>query len=418
MYGGKDVDYNTNQGDTVMKKISLFIFLLCGTILTNAVQTPEELLQTLSLKEKIGQLFMVAAVADEEIAKDIITSKPYRMDKEYIEELICDYGIGGIIYLGKSDPEKQIMRTAHFQRLSTIPLLVGQDLEPGRIGTSQLPDFFDFPSNKALGTIEDNDLIYQTGLVIGTLCKALGVHINFAPVVDVNNNPDNSIINDRSFGNNQELVVQKAIPFMYGSQDVGILACAKHFPGHGDTNVDSHLDLPFIGHDKERLYEIELYPFVKMINAGVACIMTAHLEIPAFEQQKNLPSSLSKNIVTDLLQKELGFKGLVITDSLHMYGVTKFFNPGEYELYALLAGNDILLCPFDVPLAIESIKKALEDGRLSQNQLDAHVLKILEAKEYVFLHNDRIPTMENFRQLNVEEIAAFKERLGDIVRHS
>lgn len=331
----------------------------------------------LTLDQKIGQLFMVAAVADEEVAKDFLSKKSYRMDKEYITELITQYHIGGIIYLGKSDTEKQIERTQYFQNISAIPLLVGQDLEPGRVGVSRLQTMQKFHNNQKLGQINSEEGTYQTALEIGKLCKQLGVHINFAPVADVNNNPNNPVINDRSFGDNPELVAEHAIAFARGLQDAGIIACAKHFPGHGDTNVDSHFDLPIIMHDKKRLHAIELYPFKKLIAANIPAIMVGHLEVPAFEEQPKLPSSLSKKIVTDLLQKELGFNGLIITDSLHMYGVTKYFNPGEYELYGLLAGNDILLCPFDVPAAVAAIKKAITDNLITEQEINTHVEKIL-----------------------------------------
>lgn len=334
----------------------------------------------LTIEQKIGQLFMVAAVVDEDLAKNIIESKPYRLDKEYIEYLIHEYHIGGVIFLGKSDVEKQIERTQHFQSLSTIPLLIGQDLEPGRVGISRLPDECNFPSNQSLGERNNTKETYQTAIQIGTLCQKLGVHINFAPVTDVNNNPNNPVINDRSFGDNPEIVTQHAIAFAQGLRDVGIIACAKHFPGHGDTNIDSHYDLPIIAHNKERLNEIELYPFKQLIAAHIPAIMIGHLEVPAYEPQEKLPSSLSKKIVTDLLQKELGFDGLIITDSLHMYGVTKYFNPGEYELYGLLAGNDILLCPFDVPAGVAAIKQALAQGLITEKEIDVHVEKILRIK--------------------------------------
>ena len=199
---------------------------------------------------------MVAAVADEEVAKDFLSKKTYRMDKEYITELITQYHIGGIIYLGKSNTEKQIERTQYFQNISAIPLLIGQDLEPGRVGISRLQAMECFFNNKELGERNEIKMTYTTGHKIGQYCKKLGVHINFAPVADVNNNPNNPVINDRSFGDDPELVTQHAIAFARGLRDAGIIACAKHFPGHGDTTVDSHFDLPLITHDKKRLHAI------------------------------------------------------------------------------------------------------------------------------------------------------------------
>ncbi len=341
----------------------------------------------LTLEQKIGQLFMVTAVADEEIAHEIMKKKPYRMDKEYIEALIATYHIGGIIFLGKSDYLKQIERTKHFQNLSIIPLLIGQDLEPGRVGAARFADFAHFPHNKQLGIMDNKEYTYYMGKAIGDIAKTLRVDIVFAPVADVNNNPKNPVINDRSFGDNPELVAKHAIAFARGLRDMNIIACAKHFPGHGDTNVDSHYDLPLISHDKERLHAIELAPFKELIAADIPAIMIAHLEIPALESEDNISSSLSKKIVTDLLRKELGFDGLIITDALDMGGISNQYTNGNAELQALIAGNDILLCPVDVPMAVCAIKKALADQRITEKEIDVHVEKILEIKKSIYLQS-------------------------------
>jgi len=343
--------------------------------------TLDQKIGQLTLHQKIGQLFMVAAVANEEVAQDFMDKKPYRLDKEYITQLITDYHIGGIVYLGKSDFKKQQTRTWYYQSKSSIPLLIGQDLEPGRVGRSRLQEMRNFLDNEQLGQLNNSKLTYDTSREIGLLCKVMGVHINFAPVADVYTNPNNSVIKDRSFGDNRETVAKHAAIFAYGLKEVGIIACAKHFPGHGDTDVDSHDDLPKIVHDKDRLHEIELYPFKQLISQDIPMIMVGHLEVPAFEPQEKLPSSLSKNIVTKLLRQELGFKGLIITDSLHMYGVTKYFKPGEYELYALLAGNDILLCPFNVPAAVTAIKEAIKQERITEQEIDEHVARIMHVKK-------------------------------------
>lgn len=345
----------------------------------------EALLNSLTIDEKIGQLFMVAAVSDEEQNEDIILSQPYHMDKEYIEELIRKYHIGGIIFLGRSTPEQQIALTTHFQNLSVIPLLIGQDLEPGFIMSKRFPTVEQFPDAAILGTYNDDE-VYAIGAKLAALCKELGVHINFAPVTDVNTNPDNPIINNRSFGTTPELVTQKAIAFMRGLQDNGIFACAKHFPGHGDTKIDSHSGLPRVPHTRERLDRVELPPFISLIDSGIACVMIAHLEVPALEPEANRPTSLSRNVVTNLLQKEFGFEGLVFTDALNMQGIVKHFQPGKIELNALLAGNDILLCPMDVPKSIALIKQSLNEGKISVEELDHHVLKILRAKQWIFEH--------------------------------
>lgn len=339
----------------------------------------------LTTDQKIGQIFVVGAVADEDIAKDFMNKKNYFLDKKSITKLITQYQIGGIVYLGKSDPDKQKERTAYFQGLSSIPLLVGQDLEPGRVGVSRLQVMRSFPNNQELGNLNDEQWTYDIALVIGQLCKYLGVHINFAPVADVNNNPNNPVINDRSFSGNPETVAQHATAFARGLQDAGIIACAKHFPGHGDTEVDSHYDLPKIAHDKERLDAIELYPFKELIASNIPMIMMGHLEVPVFERQKNLPSSLSKNIVTKLLREELGYKGVIITDALDMGGVTHYYADGQAELQALLAGNDILLCPVNVPAAVAAIKQAIVEGRITEQEIDAHVERIMHLKKLVGL---------------------------------
>jgi beta-glucosidase-like glycosyl hydrolase len=356
--------------EPVMKRLCLLN--LCIIFCSHALEFQ---LTTLSLDQKIGQLFMVAAVADEEIAYNFMMRKSYRMDKEYIQQLIEQYHIGGIIYLGPSSPEKQIERTADYQAMSIIPLLVGQDLEPGRVGKARLPDFFDFPSNQQLGLQEDS-ATYQAGYEIGLVCKSLSVHINFAPVVDVNNNPCNPVINDRSFGDSSELVAHKAVVFMHGLRDAGIIACAKH--------VDSHIGLPVIAHDVNRLHAIELYPFKKMIAVDIPMIMIGHLEVPAFEHTKNIPATLSKNIVTNLLRNELGFTGLIVTDGLDMRGITDHYCAQEIAVRALCAGNDILLCSTDVPAAFAAIKNAIEAGIISVEELDEHVARILRMKESVF----------------------------------
>lgn len=337
-------------------------------------------INNLTLNQKIGQLFMVAAVADEKIAKDCIQKKLYRMDKEYITTLIKDYHIGGIIYLGKSDPEKQKKRTQQFQKISAIPLLIGQDLEPGRVGIARLQQMDCFANNKKLGEGNNIENTYKTGCAIGQFCKKLGVHINFAPVADINNNPHNPVINDRSFGDDPELVAQHTVAFAQGLHNAGIIACAKHFPGHGDTTIDSHYALPIITHDTQRLHAIELYPFKKLIAENIPAIMIGHLEIPALEDKPKTPSTVSKKIVTDLLQKELGFKGLIITDGLDMQGITNDYKNGQAELQALLAGNDILLTPVDVPAAVTAIKQAIKDNLITEQEIDAHVKKILDIK--------------------------------------
>lgn len=374
-----------------MKKLILMLILSAQTIHTlppdfrSTEHWAEETLQRLTLREKIGQLFMVATAANLTQQEEGLTSKllecPYKKAHDYIKQLIRDYHIGGIIFLYKSTPEEQIALSNELQCLSDLPLLVGQDCESGL--NMRLYDTVRFPRNMTLGALQDPMLVYEVGREIGEQCKAIGVHLNFAPVIDINNNPKNPVINDRSFGENKQTVADYGTLLMKGMQDVGILTCAKHFPGHGDTTVDSHEALPTIMKSKSVLHDNELYPFKKLIDAHVTAVMTGHLNVPTLDPS-GLPASLSPRIVTDLLKDELGFTGLVITDGLGMKAITENFKPGEIEWYALAAGNDILLCPVDVPKAVKYIEQAVTDGRFSEDELNNRVLKILRAKEYVF----------------------------------
>lgn len=341
-------------------------------------------LQSLTVREKIGQLFMVAAISSEEQSEESLASSllkcPYKMDQAHIEYLIKEYKIGGVIFLYKSTPEKQIDLTNHYQELSKTPLLIGQDCEWGL--SMRLYNTIQFPRNLLLSKMQDKQLIYAVGREIGRQCKAIGVHINFAPVVDVNTNPKNPVIGTRSFGDDPHRVAHAGELMMRGLQDVGVMACAKHFPGHGDTSVDSHFALPVVQHDMERLNSVELVPFRCLIDAGVCGVMSAHLAIPALEAESGRPATFSYCVMTHLLENELHFKGLKITDGLGMQALTNHYAPGQIELQALLAGNDILLCPLDVPKAVVLIEQAIERGKFSIDELEKRVLKILKAKEW------------------------------------
>jgi len=374
----------------------------------------EKTLKNMTLQEKIGQLFMVATTScfdqQEEALASSFFESPYTMDQEHIEMLIKTYHIGGLIFIYKSTPGPQIDMVNHYQKMSKVPLLIGQDCEWGL--SMRLYETIRFPHNMTLGAIEDDALIYEVGKEIGRQCKAIGVHINFAPVVDVNNNPNNPVINDRSFGEDKERVAKLGTLFMNGLHDAGVIAFAKHFPGHGDTDIDSHLDLPRVPHAKERLHTIELYPFKRLIDEGVMAIMNAHLEIPAFDDTPHLPSTLSYSIVTDLLQKQLGFNGLIITDALGMKGVTKYHEPGQVELKAFLAGNDILLCPVDTVKACKLLERAVKDGIIPQDELDRRVLKILKAKEWVFERHNRFVDKEKaLQQIDTPAAHELKKKL-------
>lgn len=354
------------------------VYIITTLLLTSLLLQASDL----TLDEKIGQIFMVAAVSDEELNKEFMADKtmaPYIMDKEYIARLIKEYHVGGVVFLGRGTIQKQIERTAYFQFLSKIPLLIGQDLEPGLV-SRRVIDGINVAYASELGKLEDQE-VYAQAQLIAEQAHKLGVHIIFAPVVDVNTNPVNPVIGRRAFGDNKELVAQKGIAFMRGLQDAGIIACAKHFPGHGDTSTDSHETLPTIAHDYARITDIELYPFKKLIKSGVQAVMIAHLAVPALEEKSNLPTSLSEAVTTKLLKKKLGFSGLVVTDGLGMKALTDFFSPGQVAVQAIKAGAHILLCPVDVPESVQAIKEALAEGTITEEQLDKVVTKIMRFKK-------------------------------------
>lgn len=316
--------------------------------------------------ERVGQLFMVAAYSG---------GKDY--NEPEIKKLVQAHQVGGLIFM-QGTPEAQATQNNAYQRMAQVPLLIGMDAEWG-LGM-RLTGVKDMPRSMLVGATHDTALAYRLGAAIAAQCKRLGVHINFAPVVDVNNNPKNPIINARSFGEDKEWVSRMGVAYMRGLQDNGVMACAKHFPGHGDTETDSHKDLPTIKKSFEQLNELELYPFRKMIYAGVKSIMVAHLDIPALEQEPHIPTTLSKNTITNVLKSQMGFEGLVFTDALNMQGVAKYFEPGDVDLRAFLAGNDVLLFSQDVPTAIAKILGAIEEGKVSKDELEKRVKKILSAK--------------------------------------
>ncbi|MFG6685898.1 glycoside hydrolase family 3 N-terminal domain-containing protein [Mariniflexile sp. HNIBRBA6329] len=326
---------------------------------------------SLSLEEKVGQLYMVQ-----------VMSKQDQAANEKIIDLIRTHHIGGIIY-SLGDPVRQAKLNNELQALSKIPLLIGMDAEWGL--SMRLDSTYAFPWNMTLGAISDNNLIEQTGKQIGEHCKRLGVHFNFAPVVDINTNPLNPIIGNRSFGEDRDNVTQKASAFMKGMQGAGVLASAKHFPGHGDTDQDSHKTLPTINFNKKRIDSIELYPYKKLINEGLSSVMVAHLKVPSLEPTGS-PSSLSKHIVTDILKDKLGFQGLIFTDALDMKGAADFKEVGSIDLAAFKAGNDVMLMSENVAIGISKIVEAYNSGEITEARLELSVKKILQAKYKVGLN--------------------------------
>ena len=333
----------------------------------------DSIILSLSEEERIAQLFMVAAY-----------SNLGEKHKISIENLINDYKIGGLMFL-QGGPVRQAKLTNHYQSISKTPLMIAIDAEWGV--SMRLDSSLRFPWQMTLGAIDDPELIYQMGVEIARQCRLLGIHINFAPVVDVNSNPENPIINNRSFGEDPHKVARFGVAYMQGMQDNNILACAKHFPGHGDTDTDSHHTLPVVDQLKYRLKEVELVPFQKMIDKGLGSVMIAHLSIPSLDNTKNLPVSLSSKVVDGLLKEEMGFTGLSITDALNMKGVSQFYLPGIVDVKALLAGNDVLLFAQDVPKAIEEIKKAISLNEITQSEIDARCHKILMAKKWMGLND-------------------------------
>lgn len=344
----------------------------------------DSILNNMTIDEKIGQLFMVQAYSNLD-----------QKHEDFITEMITKYHVGNLIFM-QGTPVKQAVLNNKYQALSKLPLMIGFDGEWGL--DMRLQNTYRFPWNMTLGAIQNDSLVKQFGEHLGQHCKRLGIHVNFAPVVDINVNPANPIIGNRSFGESKENVTQKAIAFTQGMQKFGVMANAKHFPGHGDTAADSHHTLPLLNFDKARLDSIELYPYRKIFDAGVGSVMTAHLNIPSLESNTNLPTSLSKNVVTNLLQQELGFQGLIITDGLNMKGATDYATSAEIDLAAIKAGNDLLLIPQDVPATVRLMKQAIMLKTLSEERLDFSVRKILKSKYWMGLHNYKPVVLENLQE--------------------
>jgi beta-glucosidase-like glycosyl hydrolase/CubicO group peptidase (beta-lactamase class C family) len=394
------------QNYHMSKKVLFFVLVFTfSTILTvvgqkNAFpQWVENTYEQMTQEERIGQLFMVAAYSNK--------------DEEHFKNLsllIEEYHIGGLIFF-QGGPGREINLTNRLQAKSKIPLWIGMDAEWG-LGM-RLDSTMNFPKQMTLGAIQNNDFIYQMGAEIARQAKLIGVHVNFAPVVDVNNNIKNPVIGYRSFGEDKINVAQKGVAYMKGMQDNGLLANAKHFPGHGDTDSDSHMTLPVINHNTERLDELELYPFKKLIESEVNSMMVAHLYIPAYDDTPNRATTLSENVVTKLLKEELGFDGLIFTDALNMKGVSDFYAPGETDLLAFKAGNDVLLFPMNVPKAINMIQEALEKGELPEQRLEQSVKKILQAKYKLGLHKgfEKLSDANIYKKLNSEKAKSLNEKL-------
>ncbi|GAB3990955.1 glycoside hydrolase family 3 N-terminal domain-containing protein [Spirosoma daeguense] len=336
----------------------------------------------MSPDDRIAQLIMVAGYSNR---------KPAYEDS--LIRLVQTHKLGGVVMF-QGGPVRQALLTNRLQAASRVPLLMAMDAEWGL--AMRLDSTVRYPYQMTLGAIQGNDtLLYQMGANLARQARRLGVHVNFAPTVDINNNPNNPVINFRSFGENKYDVARKALAYMRGMQDNQLLTSIKHFPGHGDTGTDSHYDLPLIAKSRAQLDSLELYPFRQLINAGAAGVMVAHLSIPALDTTRNRPSTLSPNIVTNLLKNELGFQGLVFSDAMNMKGLTKYFPSGQADRLGIEAGMDVLEFTEDVPAALAQIKQAVAQGRITQESLDARCLKVLRAKAWVGLDQYKPVAIEN-----------------------
>jgi beta-N-acetylhexosaminidase len=358
-----------------MKKYFLAVLLACFCISVSFGQYRS----TLSKKQWVDSVFKSLS-KEERIAQLMVIRAHSNLGQDHINgvvNLIEKYNVGALCFF-QGGPVRQANLTNYYQSIAKTPIMVTIDGEWG-LGM-RLDSVIKFPYQLTLGALPNDQLMYQMGVAVGQQMKRIGVHVNYAPVVDINNNPNNPVIGYRSFGEDKEKVSTLGVAYTRGMQDAGIMACAKHFPGHGDTEVDSHYDLPIINKSLGSLDSLELYPFKAQFQAGVGSVMIAHLSIPSIDDTKNRPTSLSKSNVTDLLREKMGYNGLTFTDALEMKGVAKFFPAGEAAVQALIAGNDMLCLPEDVPAAIAAIKAAIKKKRLKQNDIDDKLMKVLAAK--------------------------------------
>lgn len=387
------------------KKIFFVSIVSLFSVLNSSAQrflekTPEakhwadSVLKTLSNEEKIAQLMVIRAHSN--------------LGEKHVQEvtnLIKQYNVGGLCFF-QGGPVRQATLTNQYQKLAKTPLMIAIDGEWG-LGM-RLDSVINFPRQLMMGAVADASIIYDFGKAVGEQCKRIGIQVNYAPDIDINNNPDNPVINDRSFGEDKYKVSMFGVQYMKGMQDVGVMACAKHFPGHGDVSVDSHYDLPVINKSRAALDSLELFPFRELIKAGVGSMMIAHLYIPSIDSTANQATSLSKKNVTGILRNELGYEGLTFTDALEMKGVAKFYPSGEAAVQSLIAGNDMLCLPGDVPNAIQKIVQAIEVGKLTWDDIDSKVYKVLLSKFHLGLNN--------VEEIKIENITADLNASTNVIR--
>jgi beta-N-acetylhexosaminidase len=373
-----------------MKLVATILFLsLVAPVISSAQykskltarQWTDSVFNSLSNDEKIAQLMVVRAHSN--------------LGADHVAKVVNDirkHNVGALCFF-QGGPIRQANLTNYYQSIAKTPIMVTIDGEWG-LGM-RLDSVTKFPFQLTLGALSDENLVYRMGIAVGEQCKRIGVHVNYAPVVDINNNPNNPVIGYRSFGEDKEKVSTFGVAYMKGMQDAGIMACAKHFPGHGDVDVDSHYDLPIINKTRKQLDSMELVPFQAVFDAGIGSVMIAHLSIPSIDNTANRATSISKKSVTDLLRKDMGYEGLTFTDALEMKGVTKYFPGGTISAEALIAGNDMLCLPESVSESILAIKKAIADKRLSWDDINAKVKKVLLSKFNLGLNQTQFVDTKN-----------------------
>lgn len=361
----------------------------------------DSVFNTLTPKQRIGQLFLVRAHTN--LGQKYVDSVKQVIEKEQL---------GGLVVF-QGGPVRHANMFNQYQKVSKVPLLITFDGEWG-LGMRMPDSTISYPYQMTLGAIQNNNLLYEMGRQVARDFHRMGMHFNFAPVVDINNNPKNPVINFRSFGDNKYKVTEKAKAYMDGMVQGGILASLKHFPGHGDTDVDSHHDLPQLKFDRARLDSLEMYPFRQLIKDGAPSVMVAHMNIPALDNTPNIPSSISKKVVTDIIRMELGFRGLTVTDAMDMSGVKKFFPNGEADVMAIEAGHDLLEVSENSGRAIDLVEKAIKSGRLSQADIDARVKKVLAAKLWLGLNQVKpVNTNRLYEDLNTPAAQSLVQRISD-----
>jgi beta-glucosidase-like glycosyl hydrolase/CubicO group peptidase (beta-lactamase class C family) len=355
-----------------MKKAVLLLLVFC--LFSSQIDA-----QSRAEKRWVKKHFKVLSL-DEKIAQLMVLRAHSNWDEKKIDtlsQLIKKYNVGGLCFF-QGGPVREAIQTNYYQSIAKTPLLITMDAEWG-VGM-RLDSVEMFPRQLLMGAIASDKLMYDMGVAIAAQCKRLGIQVNYAPDIDINNNPSNPVINDRSFGQDKNRVINHGIAYMKGMQDNGVMATAKHFPGHGDVSVDSHLELPIINKSREALDSMELAPFRALIKAGIGSVMVAHLSVPAIDTTAKYATSLSPKAVNDLLKKELGFKGLSVTDAMDMKAISNYFPRGEANVRALLAGNDMLCLPGDIAQSIAKIKEAIQEGRLTEEDINVRVKKVLAAK--------------------------------------